>query len=808
MSVRTRCIAVISLVSLMAAAAPAQARPGTTQATGTRGADIPAVSPVPQSIERIGPDVQLPASVAIVHDLGVDKPALDLVTSLLDNAGVTHVRVVPRGQEPRGAGVLISLGAIDGPAGAEVAAITGSPVPELPAEGYALAVGEVGDQRTVALAGADADGLYYAAQTLRQLVQPDTVRAKLPAVAIQDYPAMPLRGSIEGFYGSPWTHAERLDQLAFYGDVKMNTYVYAPKDDPYHRARWRDPYPADKLAELAELVDQARRHHVEFTFALSPGVSICYADQSDYAALVAKLQAMYDLGVRVFSIPLDDISYTRWNCAADQAAYGVPSAATAGRAQVELLNRLNREFIAMCEDMQPLQMVPTEYRTLTDSAYRREIRENLDADIEVMWTGVLTIPTQITVDDVARAAQLFGRNTFLWENYPVNDLRDAAGRLLLAPYQTREPGISQHLTGIVSNPMNQAAAGKIALFTIADFSWNDHAYDMDRSWRAAARYLTGGNDVAAQAVLDFADLNYATFTWPGSQPWLRQAPELRRRTTQFWRDWEAGDREDGLSSMSAYAARIAEAPRILRDAIVDPAFLDDVNNWLDATDLWGRALVASVNALAARHDGNTAAADALVNEARTLRTEAGLIRAPKGENRYDGVVKIGDGVLDAFLDEAARRIQLWDLFESGAQNLSLTATATASSTESNLPQFSPHNAIDGDMRTRWSSARTDDQWLQVEFAEPSYVTAAGLIWESACASAYEIQVSANGTDWHTAASVSPSNCGIETVALDAPGPVTFVRVQGLGRKTQYGYSLWELWLYGTPSSPTEAVSAR
>ncbi|MGW5442114.1 beta-N-acetylglucosaminidase domain-containing protein [Streptomyces asiaticus] len=82
---------------------------------------------------------------------------------------------------------------------------------------------------------------------------------------------MPLRGVIEGFYGSPWTHAERMDQLAFYGDVKMNTYIYAPKDDPYHREKWREPYPAAKLAELGELVRQATDHHVRFTFAVSPG---------------------------------------------------------------------------------------------------------------------------------------------------------------------------------------------------------------------------------------------------------------------------------------------------------------------------------------------------------------------------------------------------------------------------------------------------------------------------------------------------------------------------------------------------------
>jgi hyaluronoglucosaminidase len=60
--------------------------------------------------------------------------------------------------------------------------------------------------------------------------------------------------------------------------VKANTYIYAPKDDPYHRDKWREPYPADKLAELRDLVDRARANHVRFTFALSLGTSVCYSD--------------------------------------------------------------------------------------------------------------------------------------------------------------------------------------------------------------------------------------------------------------------------------------------------------------------------------------------------------------------------------------------------------------------------------------------------------------------------------------------------------------------------------------------------
>ncbi|MBP2479639.1 hypothetical protein JOF53_008511 [Crossiella equi] len=186
----------------------------------------------------------------------------------------------------------------------------------------------------MALGGVDPAGRYYAVQTLRQLFTGDRHRRRIAGATVSDFPAMALHGTIEGFYGSPWTHQERLDQLAFYGQVKANTYIYASKNDPCHRDRWREPYPADRLAQLGELVEAAAARHVRFTYALSPGTSICYSSPEDRAALTAKLQAMYDLGVRAFSIPLDDISYTRRNCAANRTAYGEPGRRAAGVAML------------------------------------------------------------------------------------------------------------------------------------------------------------------------------------------------------------------------------------------------------------------------------------------------------------------------------------------------------------------------------------------------------------------------------------------------------------------------------------------
>jgi len=69
--------------------------------------------------------------------------------------------------------------------------------------------------------------------------------------------AFAVRGIVEGFYGKPWSHSARLDAISFLAPRGLNAYVYAPKDDPKHRADWRVPYDAGERAAFGELV---RRH--------------------------------------------------------------------------------------------------------------------------------------------------------------------------------------------------------------------------------------------------------------------------------------------------------------------------------------------------------------------------------------------------------------------------------------------------------------------------------------------------------------------------------------------------------------------
>jgi hyaluronoglucosaminidase len=86
-----------------------------------------------------------------------------------------------------------------------------------------------------------------------------------------------FHGIVEGFYGQPWSHEARVDMIRFMGEVGFNTFFYAPKDDPYHRSRWREPYPADALARFRELFETAQAADVVLYYAISPGLSIEYS---------------------------------------------------------------------------------------------------------------------------------------------------------------------------------------------------------------------------------------------------------------------------------------------------------------------------------------------------------------------------------------------------------------------------------------------------------------------------------------------------------------------------------------------------
>lgn len=96
------------------------------------------------------------------------------------------------------------------------------------------------------------------------------------------------RGIIEGFYGKPWEHQERLDMFEFMQANNLNAYIYAPKQDLYHRELWREPYKEEQLQLFKELIEKAGSCGINFTFAISPGLSLVYSSEEELETLIRK----------------------------------------------------------------------------------------------------------------------------------------------------------------------------------------------------------------------------------------------------------------------------------------------------------------------------------------------------------------------------------------------------------------------------------------------------------------------------------------------------------------------------------------
>ena len=635
-------VAAPAAADLRVAAAPAEVAP-TAEA-------VPQIYPAPQEMTSGGEPVPLAGRVTLVVGDQTDAAAVAAAEEIITAAGGK----VTTTTEARGSGKEVYLGTVeDNPALAEVLAGMGvEDAADLPEEGYVLASGRYEGRPVVVLNGVDARGTYYATQTLRQVVDGKVV----PGVEIRDWPLMSIRGAIEGFYGVPWSHQARLDHMEFYGEHKMNTYIYTPKDDLLLRYQWRELYSGEDLARMGELVGAANANHVDFTFALSPGNDICYSSQEDFDATIAKFEQLRDLGVDSFYVALDDIPL-RLHCDADRQKY--PNEGNwywLADAQTDYLNRIQTEYIEP-NGLAPLQTVPTNYAGSGEDPYKGRFGDRLDDDVRVQWTGEGVFSDTITEESVQRASRSYRtEHLYIWDNFPVNDGRRS--RLFLNPLTGRDPGLYQHIEGITSNPMIQPYASLPALGNYADYTWNGPAYDADASMAAVLAELAGDDPAVREALVAFADLNQS---WPYRDD-VVHAPALSADVEEFWAAYEAGD-ASGAKALRERLSVIRSLPEVL-PAMAEPGFAADAEPWIDAAAQWATALTHEIAMLEAvvADDGATATAELFAAHEWIARTTEPTVDDQGGDGvRRENVLvpSVGDGVFEEFSDRATAAYAEW-----------------------------------------------------------------------------------------------------------------------------------------------------
>ena len=415
---------------------------------------------------------------------------------------------------------------------------------------YLLTVSEDG----ISIMGYDERGTFYGLQTLRQIVE-QNADGKIPYLTVNDWPDLPYRGVVEGFYGTPWSHEARLSLIDFYGRFKMNTYVYGPKDDPYHSSpNWREPYPAVQARNITELVRACARNRVDFVWAVHPGQDIQW-NEEDYGRLLAKFEMMYDLGVRAFAIFFDDIS----------------GDGTDPMRQVELLNRLTAEFVAGKGDVAPLIICPTDYNRSwadpTDEGSLAVYGRELDPSVRVFWTGD-AVCSDITSSTLKWVGDRIQRPALVWWNFPVTDY--CRHIVMQGPASGLDNSLSsKNLCGLLSNPMEHAEASRTALYGVADYAWNTRDYDALDAWERALAWVAG--EEAYEAYRTFAIHSCDT------ESGYRRDESWETETFRIGNDWT----EAQFEALMEEFRKIEKVHEEMSEKCRNDALMREIHPWLE-----------------------------------------------------------------------------------------------------------------------------------------------------------------------------------------------------------------------------------
>lgn len=308
---------------------------------------------------------------------------------------------------------------------------------------------------------------------------------------------IPPLGTVEGFFGRPYSWTERTELMRRLQPHGYGFYLYAPKADPYLRRRWREPCPAADLAAMATFAQACREAGVAFGVGLSPFELHFDITTEAKAALAEKLAALDDAGCRWLAIFFDDMKGDLAELAGRQAEI-VAFAADHSRA----------ERLIVCPSYYTDDPVLDRVFGPRPANYLRDLGAALDPAIDLMWTGEEVCAREFSVGHIEKVSQEMGRKPLLWDNYPVNDGPRMSRHLHLRAFTGRPAAIGAHIAGHAVNPASQPTLSAIPMLTLAASYREGSAYAYGRALREAAEAICGP-DLAQRLVADLLTLDDA-----------------------------------------------------------------------------------------------------------------------------------------------------------------------------------------------------------------------------------------------------------------------------------------------------------
>jgi hypothetical protein len=436
-----------------------------------------------------------------------------------------------------------------------------------------------------------------------------------------------LAGVVEGFYGKPWSEAERVELFDWMAAWGLDTYFYAPKDDLHHRALWREPYEARGLESLRDVSAACGRRGLRFVYGIAPGLDIRYRDASELERLFARVDQMLGAGCGHFALLFDDVPDRMDGEDRDRFGGLAP-------AQVHVANALfawirERRLDARC------LFCPTAYcgrmaaGGLGGEGYLDAIGRGLHHQIDVLWTGPEIVSREVTVAHIRDVQAAVGRKPVIWDNLHANDYDGR--RFYCGPYAGRPPALRQYIAGILTNPNNEFPLNYVPIRTLAEYLRVEGEWDPRQAWLGGmaewrTRFETVTGPANADDLLLFGDCFYLPHEeGPAADRLQRRLRDVLWRPPAAWGDEAAALRSEmiGLRTLCARMADLRDRPlfhalsrrvwdlreeldlldRYLEAKAADPEAVVRSDSHLPGT--WRGGMVARLQALLAQRPDGT-----------------------------------------------------------------------------------------------------------------------------------------------------------------------------------------------------------
>ena len=142
---------------------------------------------------------------------------------------------------------------------------------------------------------------------------------------------------------------------------------------------------------------------------------------------------------------------------------------------------------------------------------------------------------------------------------------------------------------------------------------------------------------------------------------------------------------------------------------------------------------------------------------------------------------------------------------TGDENIAKGKTAFSNSVKEK--DYQPEEAFDGNLGSRYAAASYESGvTLGVDLGKTYKVSSVAFKWEGAYATEYNIQVSKDGKAYDTVKTMTADKAETIEVPLDEAVEARYVRIECVKNALNYGYSLWEMGVYGTEVGEVETTT--